>query len=164
MMKNLGLGTVIGCLSLAVLWAPDASAQEVSKQQLQNCASIGNPLQRLVCFDKLAAGEAPAVADGKAAQQQSTSAAEQEFGREHLADQSEQRPDKIYVEIADAQRNFYGKWELVLTNGQKWEQTDSRTVPLPDDGNYYIERGVLNSFFLGREGDVRRIRVRRIEE
>lgn len=98
------------------------------------------------------------------AKPQNRSTVEDEFGREHLEDPTSDRPDKIYVKIADAQRNFYGKWEILLTNGQRWEQTDSRTVPLPDDAEYYIERGVFNNFFLGREDDTRRIRVRRVED
>lgn len=165
MMKLFGLGSVVGCISLAALAAPNAIAQDVSQQQLRNCASIENPLQRLVCFDKLAAGEAPAPAqETTAAPQQQRGTVEDEFGREHLEDPASDRPDKIYVKIADAQRNFYGKWEIVLTNGQRWEQVDSRTVPLPDDAEFYIERGVFNNFFLGRDDDTRRIRVRRLED
>ncbi|MDN7135893.1 hypothetical protein [Pseudidiomarina terrestris] len=166
MIKLFGLGSVVGCITLAALWAPNANAQEISQQQLRNCAAIENPLQRLVCYDKLAAGEAlPATTQGSASGSQNAGNVEAEFGREHLDDPTSDRPDKILVKIADAQRNFFGKWEILLTNGQRWEQTDSRTVPLPDDADYYIERGVLNSFFLGRVGDeARRIRVRRVEE
>ncbi|MGQ4277171.1 hypothetical protein ACQ5ES_09010 [Pseudidiomarina sp. E22-M8] len=164
MMKLFGLGSVVGCISLAALWAPNALAQDVSQQQLRNCASIDNALQRLVCFDKLAAGEASPAAQDTATAEQSRSTVEDEFGREHLKGATSSRSDKIYVKIADAQRDFYGKWEIALTNGQRWKQTDSRTVPLPEDAEYYIERGILNSFFLGREGENRRIRVRRVED
>lgn len=165
MMKLLGLGSVVGCISLAALWAPNALAQDSTTQQLAKCAIIENPLQRLVCYDKVAAGEAPVERSaGQSAARSPAASPEQEFGREHREDPTDNRPDKIFVELADVQRNYYGKWEITLKNGQQWEQVDSRTTPLPLDGDYYIERGVFNSFFLGRVGENRRIRVRRVDE
>ena len=43
------------------------------------------------------------------------------------------------------------------------QQTDSQYFPLLLDGDYEIERGLLNSYFLGRDGLNKRIKVRRIK-
>ncbi|RUO63588.1 type VI secretion system-associated protein TagO [Pseudidiomarina insulisalsae] len=166
MLKLLGLGSVVSCVTVALLWTPNASAQAPAADQLKACASIENPLQRLVCYDKLAAGQS---VEAPAAQRSNTQPAavserpqrnpEDQFGLPETNDAD----DTIYVSLQKVEKDPYGKWIIYLTNGQVWKQTDSQTYQLPLDADYHIERGVLNGFFLGREGLNKRIKVRRIK-
>ncbi len=167
MLRLLALGSVVSCMSVALLWTPNASAQEPTMQQLRSCASIENPLQRLVCYDKVAAGEGVDIAtSGTNANEQApaNSAAAQpkdDFGLPAKAEDGGN--DSIYVAIQKTEKDPYDKWVIYLTNGQVWKQTDSQFYQLPLDADYTIERGVLNSYFLGRDGLNKRIKVRRIK-
>ena len=64
--------------------------------------------------------------------------------------------------LAEREEGPYGKWRITLKNGQVWKQTDSGYFSWEGDA-YYIERGALNSFFFGREGSNRRMRVQRVK-
>ena len=168
MLKKLALGSVVSCLSVALLWTPNASAQEPTLQQLRACAGIENPLKRLVCYDKVAAGEGVDVAvaqpQGAAALQRNSNAQASPTDTFGLpAKETDDGNDTIYVAISKAEKDPYGKWVIHFTNGQVWQQTDSQYFPLPLDGDYEIERGLLNSYFLGRDGLNKRIKVRRIK-
>ncbi|WP_417690328.1 hypothetical protein [Pseudidiomarina sp.] len=165
MLKKLALGSVVSCLSVALLWTPNASAQEPTLQQLRACAGIENPLKRLVCYDKVAAGEGVDVAAKEATTSSTTKAVKadpmDEFGLP--AEAASEESDTIYVAISKTEKDPYGKWVIYLTNGQVWKQTDSQSYQLPLSGDYSIERGVLNGYFLGRDGLNKRIKVRRIK-
>lgn len=167
MLKLLALGSVVSCLSVALLWTPNASAQEPTLEQLRTCASIENPLKRLVCYDKVAAGEGAdiAVAEPTATTptRNANAAAEPKDSFGLPAQEASEDSDTIYVAIDRTEKDPYGKWVIYLTNGQVWKQTDSQTYQLPLDGDYSIERGVLNGYFLGRDGLNKRIKVRRIK-
>ncbi|WP_258808196.1 type VI secretion protein [Pseudidiomarina sp. CB1] len=167
MLKLLALGSVVSCLSVALLWTPNASAQEPTLEQLRTCAAIENPLKRLVCYDKVAAGEGVEIAVAETNKQ---APAKKSNARQEPADdfglpaqESNEDSDTIYVAIDKTEKDPYGKWIIYFTNGQVWKQTDSQTFQLPLDGNYAIERGLLNGYFLGREGVNKRIKVRRIK-
>lgn len=160
MANRVMISSVICGTAVAALMSVNVQAQSVTDAQLAACAKIENPLQRLVCFDQLSAGEKPVIV-----QQQTGKpvvSAEDKFGREHI-DDDRAAPDKIFVEIVGKSKDVYGYWVLELSNGQRWRQTEGATYQLPDDADYYIERGALDSFFLGREGINRRIRVQRID-
>lgn len=147
-----------------------AGAQETT---LRQCANIDDSLERLVCYDKVAqrqqdnAEPAPAQAAPKKAakrsQQQTEQNAQQQFGMEHKA-QAEGQTDKIEVEVVAREQGPYKKWRITLSNGQVWKQTGSASYfSWDDDDTYYIERGAFNSFFFGREGSNRRLRVKRVQ-
>ncbi len=161
MANRVMISSVICGTAVAALMSVNVQAQSVTDAQLASCAKIENPLQRLVCFDQLSDGKAPVTTQRVQPGQQSGSA-EDKFGREHIED-DRAAPEKIFVEIVDKSKDVYGYWVIDLSNGQRWRQTEAATFQLPDDGDYYIERGVLNSFFLGRQGINRRIRVQRID-
>lgn len=170
MLKQLALGSVVSCLSVALLWTPNASAQEPTLQQLRTCAGIENPLKRLVCYDKVAAGEGVEVAEAQPASPRNNASANTRSTTANPADsfglpaqEANGDSDKIYVALSKAEKDPYGKWIIYFTNGQVWKQTDSQTFQLPADANYEIERGLLNGYFLGREGLNKRIKVRRIK-
>ncbi|MBY6064432.1 hypothetical protein CWI80_09900 [Pseudidiomarina sediminum] len=158
MLKLFSLGSAVVGLSLATLWTPMAEAQEATMQQLRDCAAIENPLQRLVCYDKLVAGDG-AYTPARASQVNDKEGA---FGREHHVE-TQDVPNEIHLQLASVHENALGKLEFTFTNGQKWLQIDSVAWPRPKQGSYFIERAALNSFMLGREGENRRMRVRRVE-
>ncbi|RUO69107.1 hypothetical protein [Pseudidiomarina salinarum] len=160
MLKRVWIGSVICSTAVVALFSHPVAAQSVSDEQLATCAQIENPLQRLVCFDELAAG-------GDYKPQQAASKSQKsradDFGKEHLKDNNDDGADKRYVEIVKKTKDPYGRWILQLDNGQRWQQTDSTTYQLPENADYYIERGILNSFYLGRSDLNGRIKVKRID-
>lgn len=160
----------LSALSMLVA-VPTATAQDVDANELAKCSGIDNALKRLVCYDEVVEGSglataaasqstsraaAPETAAAEAGQQ---AAPEKDFGRAKRSDEI----DVLAVDIESKRKNAYGRWVITFTNGQRWEQTDSETFMLPDDGVYQIERGVFDSFFLAREGLSKRIKVRRID-
>lgn len=146
-----------------------AMAQQTT---LKRCAEIGDSLERLVCYDNLAkrqkneSGKGKAKAKGKekqTLQQEVHSSSEQRFGIEHKSKETESL-ERIEVEVVAKEEGPRGKWRIELANGQVWKQTGSTTYfPWSDQDTYYIERGALNSFFFGRDGSNRRMRVQRIK-
>lgn len=158
-----------------------AGSVNAQQEALQQCAGIEDSLERLVCYDNIAkqsqgeSKQAEGKARGKAqaekqksraqqaAKQHSSSSSEQTFGMEHK-DKEEGQVDRIEVEVASKEQGPYKKWRIELGNGQVWKQTDSAGYfPWDEDDTYYIERGALNSFFFGREGSNRRMRVQRVK-
>ena len=167
------------------------SATSLAQQSgLDACAEIEDSLERLVCYDNLAKKEQsgerkrqdrelPEQArkgKQKAAEmrdkaqerreqaQQSrkdTERASDRFGFEHK-EREETEDERVNVTLAEREEGPYGKWRITLKNGQVWKQTDSGYFSWEGDA-YYIERGALNSFFFGREGSNRRMRVQRVK-
>lgn len=158
MVKRVSLSSVVCSTAVAACFSVAAQAQSVSSEQLAVCAQIENPLQRLVCFDKLAAGEQVNANE----QQAATRSPEDRFGKEYK-EENRVVDDLMSVSIAEKSQDPYGRWVIVLTNGQKWKQMDSTSYQLPNDAEYFIERGVLNSFYLGRTDINKRIRVQRAD-
>ncbi|MGO1328217.1 hypothetical protein U0358_12075 [Idiomarina sp. PL1-037] len=164
--------TLLGATLLLV-----AGSVNAQQKALQHCAGIEDSLERLVCYDNIAKqsqGESK-QAEGKArgktqAEKQKSKAGhrgksslERTFGMEHK-EKEEGQLDRIEVEVASTEQGPYDKWRIELSNGQMWKQTDSGGYfPWNDDDTYYIERGALNSFFFGREGSNRRMRVQRVK-
>jgi hypothetical protein len=63
-------------------------------------------------------------------------------------------------------KKYLGFFSLLLLshdNNQLWKQTDSAYLRLNLNDTIYIERGILNSFFMGMDESNRRIRVKRIK-
>ncbi|MCK7459716.1 type VI secretion protein [Idiomarina aminovorans] len=167
--------TLLGATLLII--AGGAGAQQ---ETLKQCAEIEDSLERLVCYDNIAKqqrGQSQQMkrkAKGKMSAekqrqaQQSTqrhgnASLEQSFGMEHK-DREEGQLDKVEIEVAAKEQGPYDKWRITLVNGQLWKQTDSGGYFSWDDNDtYYIERGALNSFFFGREGSNRRMRVKRVK-
>lgn len=85
-----------------------------------------------------------------------------DFGREHRR-QRDAEEGPHHIEIVEAWQNPHGLWRFRLASGAEWHQLQSAYFDYEEGGNYYIERGMLNSFRLGREGSNRMIRVRRVD-
>ncbi|MFT5675030.1 MAG: hypothetical protein ACI808_000959 [Paraglaciecola sp.] len=83
-----------------------------------------------------------------------------QFGMEHKIVRKSSE-EKIYAHVSSIKKDHYGKLSLKLDNDQSWKQTDSSTLRLKVGEQLYIERGALGSFFMGKEGVNRRIRVKR---
>lgn len=166
--------------------AGTAGAQQ---ETMKECAAIEDSLERLVCYDNLAKRQQGETQDEKAkgrakaeemkargqskaeemrakAKQRgkrSDNAGEQNFGMEHKESKNN-TVERLEVEVASKKQDPYKKWQIELTNGQVWKQIDSQGYfPWDDDDTYYIERGALDSFFFGREGSNRRLRVQRVK-
>lgn len=171
MNKTFWLSTVlIG--SVAVLTLPTVQAQEID-EQLAQCAGIKNPLERLVCFDNVVAGKgieasAPAANPNAAAganQRAAGNSRVQGFGREHIETKDTGAPekgDKIFVEIVKTSKNQLGYTTFETADGQAWQQVSAERFPFDASAEYYIERGVFNSYYLGRTDLNTRTRVKRL--
>lgn len=82
------------------------------------------------------------------------------FGLEHRQSATEQA-DVLYVTVAAV--SYTARKELIVEfdNGQRWRQLGSDTYFINTGEQHYLKRGTLNSFFLGKDGSNRTIRVRR---
>ena len=157
------------------------SATSLAQQSgLEACAEIEDSLERLVCYDNLAKKEQSGeksrqdrelpeqarkgkqkAAEMREKAQERRERASDRFGFEHK-EKEETEDERVNVTLAEREEGPYGKWRITLKNGQVWKQTDSGYFSWEGDA-YYIERGALNSFFFGREGSNRRMRVQRVK-
>ncbi|PWW14138.1 MULTISPECIES: hypothetical protein [Pseudidiomarina] len=180
LMYGFGTSALMLTTVLTAAWSAPATAQTAVDAELLRCADIKNALQRLVCFDELAAQvtvaqrgsdetAVAASAPGASGMNRSARAAErsqadvkQKFGKEHRT-AIEDAPDRQYITITKLEQNARGYWVVETEDGQIWEQSESGTFLFKDNARYYIERGAFTSFFLSYEGTPRRIKVRRID-
>ncbi|SUI83802.1 hypothetical protein [Shewanella morhuae] len=156
-----------------------AQANASIEQQLSQCADTADKLERLICFDKLAASvqesaltspsiqEAPAaVATVVATTAVVTTipkvSATDNFGMEAKRI-NENTVDKIYLEVQSRVEDAYGAIEVTFTNGQVWKQTDSRKFTLKPGDTVYIEKAALGSFLLGTDDRNAKARVKRLK-
>lgn len=152
------------------------------EQQLSQCAAKQDKLDRLICYDNLAAkvgnqsqasshvapvskptpAAQPKPAPQAAAVVASTPAApEASFGKVQKVEKVEL--DKVNLTVASVQKNPHGKLTITFDNGQVWKQNDSRRFRLKVGEKVYIEKGALGSFLLGKNDSNTTIRVKRID-
>ena len=158
---------MVGLLPMYLLLGSTAANAQSVEEQLGYCAQIKNPLERLVCFDNLAAGKAVAY-QGPAPTQAGTAAASSavaEFGREHVADttDADNAPSRIAITVGRYSKDMRGLLQIETSDGQVWQQTSSEGFPFDPKANYFIERGALSAYYLGRTDLNARTRVRRIK-
>ncbi|MBV7316845.1 type VI secretion protein [Shewanella sp. NIFS-20-20] len=141
-------------------------------QQLSQCAAIHDKLERLICFDELAANVDPAIALAPATPAVTASAAPaapaataasrtEEFGKP--AKVAADGIDKLYFTVAKVSEAPRGEVIVTFDNGQVWRQVDSRRYKITVDEQVFIERGALGSFLLGKDSRNGTIRVTRID-
>src|SRR5690554_981526 len=109
---------MVGLLPMYLLLGSTAANAQSVEEQLGYCAQIKNPLERLVCFDNLAAGKAVAY-QGPAPTQAGTAAASSavaEFGREHVADttDADNAPSRIAITVVGIPKICVGYYKLRL--------------------------------------------------
>ena len=167
-------------LFIGVAAAAFSATSFAQQSGLEACAEIEDSLERLVCYDNLAkktqSGEKQRqdrelpeqarkgkqkAAEMREKAQERRERASDRFGFEHK-EKEETEDERVNVTLAEREEGPYGKWRITLKNGQVWKQTDSGYFSWDGDA-YYIERGALNSFFFGREGSNRRMRVQRVK-
>lgn len=149
--------------------------------QLTQCAAISDKLDRLICYDNLAASVGqvaiqPVVPVTPAAQAKATAApaavaapvaavsVEEQFGNENKIKREQvEEIDKLYFEVASVKQDPYGRLKLTFTNGQQWKQSESRRFKVKAGQTVFIERAALGSFLMGMDDRNTTIRVKRIK-
>ncbi|MFB2660695.1 hypothetical protein [Shewanella mangrovisoli] len=150
-----------------------------TEQQLTECSAIPDKLDRLICYDNLAASiqganaETSVKAIAPVAVAVPTSAAvsttvastakvENDFG---IAPKPVQEDvvDKIYLDVESIAEDPYGALKITFTNGQVWKQTESRKFSLKVGDKVYIEKAALGSFLMGTESRNAKVRVKRLK-
>lgn len=162
-MKNLLL-FACGLLSAGAALADDAA--------ILKCRAQPDIARRLACYDAIpvAASAAPAAPPAPmaaaAAPAAPAVAPEQNFGlRPVVKKQKDAEPASIRSSVVG---RFYG-WApgtiFTLANGQVWKVTDDTDAVLPimQNPNVEITRGLLGAYFLQVEGHVNTARVARVK-
>ena len=169
---------------VAVTHTLPAQAATQLEQQLASCAAKADKLDRLVCYDDLAAKvatqsatpapvaapvvtstaapvAAAAIAPAAVATSAASADAVDEFGIQRKP--AETQIEKIYLQVKDVDADPYGAIVITFDNGQVWKQTDSRKYKLKQGESVYIEKGALGSFLLGVDDRNGTIRVKRLQ-
>nr|WP_150102325.1 hypothetical protein [Shewanella pealeana] len=150
-----------------------SAAQASIETQLAKCASIGDKLERLICYDNLSSSlgtntvitkqpvtETVSVAASTAVVV-STESSHDNFGKVKKAEAEE--VSKIYLDVSKVAKDPYGAMKIHFSNGQVWKQTDSRSFRLKAEQTVYIEKAALGSFMLGSDDRNTTIRVKRLK-
>ncbi|CAM3506083.1 hypothetical protein [Shewanella violacea] len=158
-------------------------------QDLLTCSAKADKLDRLICYDQVAASikntpramsTAPATTTvaatsvALASQAQAVTAIpatlpaniEDEFGKTSLKKNKQETKNeitKIYMEIASISKDAYGALKISFSNGQVWKQSDSRRFKVKAGQNVFIEKAALGSFILGTDERNSTIRVKRLK-
>lgn len=173
-MKNI---ISISSALFVLMLTPAVIAQDQITTALDKCRTETNALKRLVCYDEINTGTTNNV---KAAPKHEVSAAQattstvavteainrpttaSEFGREHKQIANE-AVDTIHATVSEL--SYSPRKEMIITfdNGQVWRQAESGSFQVAVGQEYYIKRGMLGAFYLGKEGSNRTLKVRRQE-
>ncbi|MGL4580785.1 MAG: hypothetical protein ACRCVP_18100 [Shewanella xiamenensis] len=149
-----------------------------TEQQLTDCSVISDKLDRLICYDNLAASiqgasaqtsvkaitpvavAVPTAAVSTTAA--STAKVENQFG---IAPKPVQEDvvDKIYLDVESIAEDAYGALKITFTNGQVWKQTENRKFNLKVGEKVFIEKAALGSFLMGTESRNAKVRVKRLK-
>src|SRR5690606_8351777 len=134
--------------------------------QLTQCRTVQNDLQRLTCYDNIGQKTSKPVAEAVVTNElQNTeiaptvsspvtvAATTDSFGIEHkIAERTVPSIDSTVVNIEQSKRGF---WTITLDNGQKWRQITSDGFVLRKGEAVVISRGSFNSFLLTKKGSER---------
>ena len=161
------------------IWIPalvliSTSAFAGVEQDLQQCSVISDKLDRLICYDSLAAGVRPAAPAKQATP-------EQDFGKNHVTEAPKvaaqaqttetfgitkpvgKQLERIELVVSSVKKSPYGSITVTFTNGQVWKQTDTRRFKLKPEQKVFVKKGALGSFLMGTEGRNTTIRVKRVK-
>ncbi len=157
------------------------------EQNLAACSAKADKLDRLICYDSLAASlkSSPEITSNTSASTVTATTAvtatsvaavatpttlpaniEDEFGSASIKkdkEEAEKEIDKIYLEIASVSKDAYGALKISFINGQQWKQTDSRHYKIKAGETVFIEKAALGSFILGTDSRNSTIRVKRLK-
>lgn len=170
----------------AILVSTQASAG--LEQGLAECSAKADKLDRLICYDTLAAsvsGAPDVIGSTSTATATAAVAAtsvtasktqaipttlpaniEDEFGKANLKkdkQEAEKEIDKIYLEIASISKDPYGALKVSFTNGQRWKQSGTKRYKLKAGQTVYIQKGAFGAFYLGVKDKNSTIKVKRLK-
>jgi lipoprotein-anchoring transpeptidase ErfK/SrfK len=166
-MKNLLL-FACGLLSAGAAFADDTA--------ILKCRAQPDTARRLACYDAIPVGAAPVAATAPvaapapaAAPAQAAAPAlspEQNFGlRPVVKKQKEVEPGSIRSSVVGRFDGWAPGTIFTLANGQVWKVTDDTDAVLPimQNPNVEITRGLIGAYFLQVEGHVNTARVARVK-
>jgi predicted O-linked N-acetylglucosamine transferase (SPINDLY family) len=162
--------------TLVLLSAPAFASTDT---QLASCAAISDKLDRLICYDNLAASATSASSSVSASASKSNASVvattnsnetfglkkavvkKEDFGLIKKADVEE--IEKLYFTVAELNKDAYGSLTITLNNDQVWKQSGSQRYKLKTGQKIFIERAALGSFLLGSDDRNATIRVKRLK-
>ncbi|MDP5134000.1 MAG: type VI secretion protein [Paraglaciecola sp.] len=156
------------------LFVSAGALSQTLDKQLADCRIINDATKRLVCYDNIAKPATPvenprpveALTESASVKQVEAQSRTDErvknFGLEQKIAAEQELDEKLYSTISELKTDLRKKLILQLENGQVWRQSDSQIFRVKEGDKIYLERGALGSFFLGKEGINKRIRVKRI--
>ncbi len=155
--KNLGL------IAIATFLSFPASAD--LKQQLIQCASIQDKLDRLICYDAMAeqSKDHRVIATTPQAITPKIDVVAPVATTNSFGKASKQEVNRIELQVKSVKANAYGELTIAFENGQVWKQNDTRRFKLKAGETVYIEKGALGSFLLGKKETNSTIRVKRLD-
>ncbi len=151
--------------------------------QFQTCLKVGDPKERLACFDGLGAtledsqggdngAEAvPETATGAGVPGAPNSAVDERatasVGEKYLKQSSvqEDRDGPSQFTLASAKKDSLGRWVFYFENGQIWRQAESGYFPVPANKpvSAVISSGALGSHTLRLGGAGKQTKVKRLK-
>jgi hypothetical protein len=172
----------ISVIALVMALSPDSHAQTGDlRTELMHCLTFNGAVERLSCYDRLARGagsgtlpapalQAPQMAAPRAPVPQTREpSAGPNLGREELRTATPPSPEegRLTAQISDFQKDPAGRFTIVLSNGQVWQQIAGDTgVAQYRPGKpqaVTISRGSLGSYDLRFEGRNVSFKVRRLK-
>lgn len=134
---------------------------------MKKCTVEQNTLKRLACYDAISQNLTPSPKTPAPSKQLVTpkqsidlTKSAQEFG---LKNKNKELADNIVAKVLSIKKGPYKKYIITLDNSHVWKQTDSTRLRISVGDTVILERGALGSFFMGKEGKNRRLRVKRLE-
>jgi hypothetical protein len=85
----------------------------------------------------------------------------EEFGLEHKRVQQEAPQESLTLTLAKVGKTPYGELIFTFENGQVWRQVIKEAFTASIGESYQLQRGAFNSFFINKEGQFKKTRVRR---
>jgi hypothetical protein len=146
-------------LSAGAAFADDAA--------ILKCRSLPDTASRLACYDAIPVGAAPvAAAPAPAAAAAPAASPEQSFGlRPVVKKQQDVEPSSIRSSVVGRFDGWGPGTIFRLANGQVWKVTDDTDAVLPivQNPNVEITRGLIGAYFLQVEGHANSARVARVK-
>lgn len=138
--------------SAAPVATPVATAVAESASSAVATAPVAAPVAAAVPVATTAT-----VAEAAAAPSQAI----EEFGLEHKRVQQEAPQESLTLTLAKVGKTPYGELIFTFENGQVWRQVIKEAFTASIGESYQLQRGAFNSFFINKEGQFKKTRVRR---
>jgi hypothetical protein len=150
-------------LSCAAAWANEPAPRAAAVQAVVDCRKIDDSAQRLACYDK--AADAISAAEDKGdlvsldrtqrqtMRRQAFGLALPSFGFLDRGEKSDEA-NRIVETVASARQDAYGKWTIIMQDGEIWRQIDEEELTRrPHAGSSaVIKRAALGSFMMDVDG------------